>query len=107
LYGESFGIVLIEAMAAKAGVVLAGDNPGYRSVLGKQPQLLFNPSDKYSFAVRLQEMLENRKLHDQLHQWQQDEVKQYDINIVGQQVLELYSEAIARLGKKSHNKAHE
>jgi phosphatidyl-myo-inositol alpha-mannosyltransferase len=106
LYGESFGIVLIEAMAAGAGVVVGGDNPGYRSVLGQQPVLLFNPRDKDSFAAKLQEFLEDDKLRRQLHDWQQVQVKQYDINVVGKQLLELYETAIARLNKTRHNKTH-
>ncbi len=40
LGGESFGIVLIEAMAAGASVVLGGNNPGYTSVLGDRPESL-------------------------------------------------------------------
>ena len=32
--GESFGIVLVEAIASGARVTLGGDNPGYRYVLG-------------------------------------------------------------------------
>ncbi|MCL1900689.1 MAG: glycosyltransferase family 4 protein, partial [Promicromonosporaceae bacterium] len=31
--GESFGVSVVEALAAAQGVVLAGDNPGYRTVM--------------------------------------------------------------------------
>ena len=106
LYGESFGIVLIEAMAAGAGVVLGGDNPGYRTVLGDQPKLLVNPRDKIAFADRLEELLTNQSVIDGLHSWQTEEVKQYDINVVGRQILELYRSAIADLRQTSNNKAH-
>jgi len=51
--GESFGIVLVEAMAAGSGVVLGGNNPGYKSVLGQQPYLLFSPRDTEAFAEHL------------------------------------------------------
>ncbi|HET7827523.1 MAG TPA: glycosyltransferase family 4 protein, partial [Candidatus Saccharimonadales bacterium] len=103
LYGESFGIVLIEAMAAGAGVVLGGDNPGYRTVLGDQPKLLINPRSTKAFASRLEELLNNRPVIDGLHAWQTEAVKQYDINIVGQRLLDIYNEQIARRPKKSNN----
>jgi phosphatidyl-myo-inositol alpha-mannosyltransferase len=106
LYGESFGIVLVEAMAAGAGVVLAGDNPGYRSILEKQPLLLINPLNKAGFAARLQKLLTDDTLRRELHAWQASQIDQYDINAVGPQILKLYQTAIARLAKNSHNKSH-
>jgi phosphatidylinositol alpha-mannosyltransferase len=93
--GESFGIVLLEAMAVGAGIVIAGDNVGYRSVLGKKPELLFNPKNALSFAGKLSEFRENKNLKTKLHHWQQNEVKQYDVNIVGSNLVEIYNEAIA------------
>ncbi|MBX4190844.1 glycosyltransferase, partial [Candidatus Saccharibacteria bacterium] len=106
LYGEAFGIVLIEAMAAKAQVVLGGDNPGYRSVLGKRDGLLINPRDIKAFTNRLLILLSDDKLRRELHDWQSNEVKKYDIAVVGQQIYDVYIEAIARLNKKRHNKTH-
>ena len=41
--GESFGIVLLEAMASGRSAVLAGNNPGYASVMAPRPDLLFDP----------------------------------------------------------------
>jgi phosphatidylinositol alpha-mannosyltransferase len=103
LYGESFGIVLIEAMAAGAGVVIGGDNPGYRSVLGGQPDLLFDPNDSEQLASRLGELLTDKRTSAGLHDWQQTEVKKYDVQTVGPQVLTVYRQAIAKNRPKGNN----
>ncbi len=94
LGGESFGIVLIEAMAAGAGVVLGGDNPGYRSVLGERPELLCDPRQTRVFAERIKQLLTNQELHNKLHVWQTRKVHQYDIAQVGPKLLSYYQAAI-------------
>jgi phosphatidyl-myo-inositol alpha-mannosyltransferase len=107
LYGESFGIVLVEAMAAGSGVVLGGDNPGYRSVLGQQPGLLVDARNSQLFADYLEGFLTDHQAFNKMHVWQASQVHRYDIKTVGPQVLSLYRSAIARLPKNSHNDAHE
>lgn len=106
LYGESFGIVLIEAMAAGSRVILAGDNPGYRSVLGSQPELLVDPHQTEIFAKRLNELLTDKKKIDGLHKWQRANVAQYDIAVVGAKLLDIYNGQIARQAKKSNNETY-
>ncbi|MBI4034329.1 glycosyltransferase family 4 protein [Candidatus Saccharibacteria bacterium] len=101
LYGESFGIVLLEAMAAGAKVVIAGDNPGYRSVLAKSPQLLVDPAETKLFADKLLHYLTNKPATDNVQQWLRAEVKQYDIEKVGPKLLKLYRRSIAKqLGRR-------
>ena len=106
LYGESFGIVLIEAMAAGAKTVLGGDNPGYRSVLNRQPKLLIDPTNTEEFAKRLQELLSDEKLSAQLHEWQNQTIAQYDVSQVGNQIVDIYRSAIAPKAQNSHNNNH-
>lgn len=93
--GESFGIVLVEAMAAGAGVVLGGNNAGYSSVLGAQPYLLFDPNDKAAFVEHLVLFIEDEKLRDRMNKWQQGVVGQYDIATVGPKLVKFYKEALA------------
>jgi phosphatidylinositol alpha-mannosyltransferase len=101
--GESFGIVLLEAMAAGSGVVLGGNNPGYASVLGEQPLLLVNPYDTQEFASRLQLLLTQKATIQGLQSWQTENVRQYDVNIVGKKLENIYKAAIANRGKSRHN----
>lgn len=92
--GESFGIVLIEAMAAGSGVVIGGNNPGYKSVLGAQPYLLFNPRNTEAFAEHLKIFINDEKLRHKMHDWQDEAVKQYDISVVGEAYTKIYEECL-------------
>lgn len=99
LGGESFGIVLIEAMAAGAGVVLGGDNAGYRSVLGARSETLFDPRDTKHFANTLFRFLQHEQLRHDVHRWQRQHVRQYDVAQVGRKLLSYYEEAISKRTK--------
>lgn len=90
LGGESFGIVLLEAMAAQKPVVLGGNNPGYSSVLADFPEALIQPNDTASFARILSDFINDKKLRDGLRTKQQKQIKNYDVSVVGKQILEKY-----------------
>lgn len=94
--GESFGIVLLEAMAASSGVVLAGNNPGYASVMAPRPKSLFNPRDTDTFANLLVRMLTDKKAAKEAVAWQQHYVKQFDIAAIGKRTLDVYKQALRR-----------
>jgi len=66
LYGESFGVVLLEAMAAGAAVV-ASDLPGYRNV-GRDgvDSLLVPPGEVDALAGALRKVLEDDALRRRL-----------------------------------------
>jgi phosphatidylinositol alpha-mannosyltransferase len=92
--GESFGIVLIEAMAANHPLVLAGDNPGYRSVLGERPDLLFPPGDAEALAAKLAYYLEHETARREALAWQQNHVQQFDVPVVGNKLLTAYAQIV-------------
>lgn len=90
LGGESFGIVLLEAMAAGAQVVIGGDNPGYHSVLESIPDTLVDPQKTLGFVALLERLYEDEALRQRLHQQQQKLVKQYDVAVVGKKLVSYY-----------------
>lgn len=92
--GESFGIVLLEGMAAARGVVLGGNNPGYVSVLQPFPDQLFDPQDVRSFAEKLAWYLEHPMGRERAAELQRQYVKHFDIAVVGAQVTEVYEQAL-------------
>ncbi len=89
--GESFGVVLTEAMSAGAGVVLGGNNPGYKSVLGAWPEVLFNPNNKAEFAEKLTQFITDKALRGRIGQEQSSAVKQYNIDEVIKELLKAYT----------------
>jgi phosphatidyl-myo-inositol alpha-mannosyltransferase len=92
--GESFGIVLIEAMAAQAGVVLGGNNPGYASVLSDVPESLINVTNRKQFVNQLTELLKNSQLREKIGDKQSLLIKRYDVATVGSRIVTKYTECI-------------
>lgn len=88
--GESFGIVLTEAIASGAGVVVGGDNPGYRSVLGDSPDVLVNPRDTASFTASLARLIGDPALRAAIRADQEVRVRQFDVAVVGPKIDALY-----------------
>lgn len=102
--GESFGIVLLEAMASGKSSVLAGDNPGYATVMQPRPDLLVNPKDVTAFAAKLQELILDSGKRKQAADWGNEYVKGFDVAVVGPKLISEYEMAIASRNKKQHNK---
>jgi len=95
-YGESFGIVLLEAMAT-AAVTVAGNNPGYRSVLtGLGSLSLIDPKDTGEFAHRLDLLLYENDLRKLWRGWAKEQIKQYSVKVIIDQYEELYRKAIKK-----------
>lgn len=88
--GESFGIVLLEAMSVENPVVLAGDNVGYRHVMNGPEESLIDPKDIKSFASRILQLLDDQKLRDKLLDWQSYRYKEFDIENVGPKLEQIY-----------------
>ncbi len=96
--GESFGISLLEALAATPGTVLAGNNAGYRTVMGPFTDQLINPNDTKAFAEKLARYLNDKAARQACHQKQKIYVKQFDKEVVATQILSVYQDALQRRG---------
>jgi phosphatidyl-myo-inositol alpha-mannosyltransferase len=93
---ESFGIVLLEAMAAGAAIV-ASDIPGYRDVLGHGVQgVLVEPSNPGAIADAVCRLLGNPELRASMRRAGQDKARAYDWPQVAAQVLAYYFEVLQR-----------
>lgn len=92
--GESFGIVLIEAMAAEHPVVLAANNDGYHTVMEPYPESLFPVADAPALASKLQSVLIDPSLRTAARAWQQGYVRQFDVAAVGPRLVARYMQAL-------------
>ncbi len=94
LGGESFGIVLLEAMAANHPVVIAGNNPGYASVMAGSTAQLIDPRNGAAFANLIKTYMYNPQQCQQAVKWQQQQLKQFEVTSVGPQIIKLYQDAL-------------
>ena len=91
--GESFGIVLLEAMAAGAPVV-AGDIPGYRSVIRHGVDgVLVPPKNAQALALALVRMMADTHLRRSLVAAGERTAQQYDWTEIARRVLQVYERA--------------
>lgn len=101
LGGESFGISVVEALAASRGVVLAGDNPGYRSVMDGLTDQLVDPQDTPAFAAALAARLADPAARRAASERQAAAAEQFDVEVVGRAVLGHYARALDAAGRRA------
>jgi phosphatidylinositol alpha-mannosyltransferase len=94
--GESFGIVLVEAMAAGA-VVVASDLPAFRDVLAEGTAgRLFPTGDAEALAGVVVGLLADADARRTLRDAARRRVPRYDWSTVTEQVLEVYDLVLGR-----------
>lgn len=93
LHGESFGLVLLEGMAASTPIV-ASDLPGYRNVARHgQEAVLVPPGDPIALAQAIREVLEKPETARCLVAAGEVRAALYSMDHLAERYLELYGEA--------------
>lgn len=100
IYGESFGIVLLEAMATGT-VASAGNNSGYSDLMhGVGALSITNPQDISEFARQLKLLVNEPEIRNLWRTWAKDYVQQFSYPRVVDLYEKLYIEAAKQHGNK-------
>lgn len=88
LFGENFGIVLLEAMA----IPMCGyGNEGYHNVLSSSQQLFFHkPYHTENLTNKLDQLISNPHIREQMVDECRLVVKQYDWSILSKDIEKVY-----------------
>ncbi|MEC4894068.1 MAG: glycosyltransferase family 4 protein [Oscillatoria sp. PMC 1051.18] len=94
--GESFGIVLVEAMAS--GKPAAGAaNLGYKTILtGKGEELLVIPKSVDNLVRKLAQLIENQAFRSEMGAWGKAAAQQYDWQVIVKQIEKVYQQALEK-----------
>jgi phosphatidylinositol alpha-mannosyltransferase len=93
---ESFGLVLLEAMAAGRPIV-ASDIAGYRAVVRNGEEgLLVPPGDEGALAIALISLLRDSALRQRMGERGQARASAYSWDKVAQRILRFYGELLGR-----------
>ncbi|CAN2202647.1 RfaG Glycosyltransferase [Candidatus Nanopelagicaceae bacterium] len=97
--GESFGIILAEALAGGAAVV-ASDIPAFQALLGDGKYgSLFISEDSHSLARTVIDILKNDEKRDSLRTAGKSYAQSFDWDVVAERIYDVYEMAMVGLGK--------
>jgi phosphatidyl-myo-inositol alpha-mannosyltransferase len=97
--GESFGIVLAEAMAAGLPIV-ASDIDGYRDVARDGLEaLLVSPGDVTALVAAVREVLDDTRLAASLGGAGAQRAREFDWDVVTARLVDVYRDVLARHGQ--------
>lgn len=95
LRGESFGVVLLEAMAARAAVV-ASSLEGYRNVATDGVDaLLTPPGDADALGAALLRVMDDDTLHARLVAGGEQRAQRFSMTSLGEEYVEIYQRLVA------------
>jgi phosphatidylinositol alpha-mannosyltransferase len=92
--GESFGMSVVEALADAGGVVLAGDNPGYRTPMTGLEDQLVDPRDTAAFARTLARWVDDPAARRAAQDPQRAAAQRFEAGEITRQTLAWYDEAL-------------
>ena len=99
--GESFGIILAEALAGGAAVV-ASDIPAFQALLGDGKYgSLFTSEDNASLATAVVDLLQDDERRNKLRIDGKEHAQSFDWDVVAQRIYDVYEMAMVGLGKVS------
>jgi phosphatidylinositol alpha-mannosyltransferase len=93
--GESFGMSVVEALADAGGVVLAGDNPGYRTPMAGLEDQLVDPRDTAAFARTLARWVDDPAARRAAQDPQRAAAQRFEAGEITRQTLAWYDQALA------------
>ncbi|MEM2136631.1 MAG: glycosyltransferase family 4 protein [Candidatus Methanomethylicia archaeon] len=93
VFGESFGIVLLEAMASKTPIVAVAQGGVKEIIVNGETGLLVEEENKIrGLAEKIKLLLKDKKLSEELSEKAFKEVQKYDWNIIAREIERVYEE---------------
>jgi len=96
IFGESFGIVILEAMASKTPVIATDQGEVSEVIKHGETGFLVKDGNELEMAKYILELLEDREYWRRISDNAFYEVKKYDWKVIGSKIEELYLTLISR-----------